>query len=51
MTNGAVRFPAVPCFRMIARRATVKLAVKKSFVFHDITENYNVLRAGGTRQN
>jgi hypothetical protein len=35
--DGANRFPAVSCFRIIARPAAVKLVVKKSFVFHDIT--------------
>jgi hypothetical protein len=37
--DGANRFPAVPCFRMIARPAAVKLRGQKSFVFHHLTES------------
>jgi hypothetical protein len=33
MKDGANRFPAVPCFRVVARLATVKLCGQKSFVF------------------
>jgi hypothetical protein len=35
----ALLFPAFPCFRMIARRAAVKLRGQKSLVFHDIAQS------------
>ena len=37
--DGANRFPAVPCFRMVARPTAVKLCGQKILCFHYLTES------------